>query len=53
MAKKRRFSGWSDAGKYGKSDETGTEDAASDGRTGKGNGDKKNSVQLQAAVLLK
>ena len=39
--KKRRIPRRRDAGKYGKSDETGTEDAASDGRTGKGNGDKR------------
>ena len=51
--KKRRIPRRRNAGKYGKSDETGTEDAASDGRTGKGNGDKRIYVQLQAAELLK
>ena len=51
--KKRWIPRRRNAGKYGKSDETGTEDAASDGRTGKGNGDKRIHVQLQAAVLLK
>ncbi len=42
--KKRRIPRRRNAGKYGKSDETGTEDAASDGRTGKGNGDKEFSA---------
>ena len=35
------ISRWWNAGKYGKSDETGAEDAASDGRTGKRNGDER------------
>ena len=39
--KKRRISWWRNAGEHGKSDEAGTEDAASDGRTGKRTGSKR------------
>ncbi len=51
MAKKRRFSGWSDAGKYGKSYETGAENAASDGRAAKKSLRQRNLRRRQAAEL--
>lgn len=41
MAKRDGIPGLRDPGKYGKSDEAGTEDATSDGRTGKRDGNKR------------